>query len=511
MNEAREATDSGSVADKSRLELVRDAVQALRDDIASFLPGLEGPLSDLANRRAEILNNVDTYVADLTALLSRAAHVAVPQAGWGFAYDFRRRTFAALLRQCAALVEGWDDRLAEFDAKVAASHTAATDEEKLALLAQAERSISTTSTSPPPTPVVYESDLVNVKRPAFDAKRQQFAAIAATNRRSVALLLADVRAFLPISDFDLAAVDLTEHEDEMVRFTQDAVRVATVVRTELDRRLTLSQDRFDDHDGSSAPATRSAALADAARALLGADFQIYPEFSLATAQGDELAKAVAASMSGELFEYLTSPTDPDRQPVDFPVDDWLYGIARVREKLYAWEQVVMFAGALQRPEPELLAVQLPFTTDDRWIGLDFPASLTLEGDRLLYTAHHAAAFDKTARQCGLLLDEWTETIPVQSVDTGIVFHHDRPSSEAPQAMLLVTPTDFRGRWRWDDLIGALNETLDLAKRRAVEPADLDDSPYAPFLPATVLATQVQQLTIAADLAFNNKIAVQEND
>jgi hypothetical protein len=74
-------------------------------------------------------------------------------------------------------------------------------------------------------------------------------------------------------------------------------------------------------------------------------------------------------------------------------------------------------------------------------------------------------------------------------------------------MLLVTPTDFRGEWQWNDLVDALNETLDFAMRRAVEPADLDDSPYAPFLPATVIATQVHQLTIAADLALNNKIAL----
>ncbi|WP_416956474.1 hypothetical protein [Streptomyces sp. Agncl-13] len=508
MNEAGEATDRGPVADKSRLDLVRGSMHTLRDDFASFLPGLEGPLADLANRKAEILTNVDTYAADLVALLSRAARFSVPQTGWGFVYDFRRRTFAALLEQCAALVKRWDARLAEFDAGVAASHTAATDEEKLALLAQAERAISTTATSPPPTPTAYESDLVNVKRPAFDARRQQFTAIAATQRRSVAGLLADVQA-LQISNFDIAAFDITAHEDEMVRFAEDAVRMVTVVQAELDRRLKSSKDRFDEHDASARAATRLTALADAARALLGEDFKICPEFGLATAQGDELAKAVAASTSGELFEYLTNPTDPERPPVDFPVDDWLYGIARVREKLHAWEQVVMFAGALQRPEPELLAVQLPFTADDRWIGLDFPASLTLDGDRLLYTAHHAVAFDKSARQCGLLLDEWTETIPVESVDTGIVFHHDRPNSEAPQAMLLVTPTTFRGRWRWDDLIDALNETLDLAKKRAVEPADLDGSPYAPFLPATVLATQVQQLTIAADLALNNNIAVRE--
>jgi len=40
-----------------------------------------------------------------------------------------------------------------------------------------------------------------------------------------------------------------------------------------------------------------------------------------------------------------------------------------------------------------------------------------------------------------------------------------------------------GAWRWDDLIGALDETLDLAAVRAVEPGHLDDTAYARFLPA----------------------------
>jgi hypothetical protein len=253
------------------------------------------------------------------------------------------------------------------------------------------------------------------------------------------------------------------------------------------------------------PADRLAALEEAARALLGEDFRVFPTFALTAAQGDELAKAMAASTSGDLFDHLATLPEP----VDFPVDEWLYGIARVRDKLRAWEGVVMVGGALGPGEPDLVAVQLPYAADDRWLGLDIPPDLVVDGERLLYTAHHAVAFDKTKPQCGLLLDEWTETIPRTSVDTGIVFHHDRPNNEAPQSMLLVTPTDFRGTWQWDDLVDTLNETLDLAKRRAVEPDDVDASPYAPLLPATVLATQVHQLTIAADLAFNNKIAVVE--
>jgi hypothetical protein len=217
------------------------------------------------------------------------------------------------------------------------------------------------------------------------------------------------------------------------------------------------------------------------------------------ATGDEVENALAASTSGELFEFLTQPADP-AAALDLPVDTWLYGVARVREKVGNWEQIVMMTGSLSNnPEPELDAIQLPFTPDDRWLGLEFPPDLDLAKDRILYTAHFAVPFDKKVPQCGFLLDEWTEVIPGETAETGITFHHDRPNSEAPQTMLLVTPSRFRGAWQWEDLVGALNETLDFAKRRAVEPAQVDASPYAPFLPATIMAHQVAQLTIAANL------------
>jgi hypothetical protein len=109
--------------------------------------------------------------------------------------------------------------------------------------------------------------------------------------------------------------------------------------------------------------------------------------------------------------------------------------------------------------------------------------------------------------CGLLLDEWSEVIPGEDVDTGLTFHFDRPNTEAPQTMLLVAPTDFRGGWRWEDLVDALNDTLDLAKLRAIEPRHVDSLPYGWLLPATVLASQVSQLTIAADLALNNRLTI----
>ena len=127
------------------------------------------------------------------------------------------------------------------------------------------------------------------------------------------------------------------------------------------------------------------------------------------------------------------------------------------------------------------------------------------------TAHFAAGSGPGTAQCGLLIDEWAEIIPGKDADTGITFHHDRPNNEAPQAMLLVTPADFTGKWRWDDLVDALNETLDFAKRRAVEPVHIESTVYAPLVPATIVAEQVAQLTIAVSLALNNKIALEGVD
>jgi hypothetical protein len=115
------------------------------------------------------------------------------------------------------------------------------------------------------------------------------------------------------------------------------------------------------------------------------------------------------------------------------------------------------------------------------------------------------AFDKALPVCGLLLDEWTETIPVEEVTAGLAFHHDSPDCEAPQAMLLVVPPRPVDSWIWQDVVDALHETLDLAKMRAVEPSQLDAMPFASFLPATVMAATVQGTSISANLALNNGV------
>ena len=508
-NEAGSSDDNNPFVNIQRLVLVHDAMLALRASLAAFQTQLEGPLSDLENRINEILADADQYVDDLVELLARSASFVVPQAGWGFAYEFRSRVFSSVLRATDELVSRWNGKLSEFTSLMTqegALPDTATDEEHFDLLQRAEQAISTVPTTPLTTPLALRNKLTNVTQPALVAKLNQFVAVQNTTRTKVTQLLADVKALLPVTDFDVVEFSLADQDKELVLFTEDAVSVAKVIIAELDRRLDLCDDLFEQHEDAADAVTKTRLLEEAAKALLGPDFQIFPEFTLSSRLGDEVENALAASRSKELFQFLINSTDPNRPPDDFPVDTWLYGVARVREKMNAWEQVMMFTGSLGQSEPELDALQLPFAPGDRWLALEFPPDQKLDHERLLYTAHFAApAFNKTAPQSGMLLDEWNETIPASELDTGITFHHDRPNCEAPQTMLLVTPSAFRGAWQFQDLLDALNDTLDLAKLRALEPRRIDQSAYGPLLPATIMASQFSQLTIAANLALNNAV------
>jgi hypothetical protein len=303
---------------------------------------------------------------------------------------------------------------------------------------------------------------------------------------------------------DSIVIDTVAVENQIVTFCGDLLRGATGVHADAQKRLTAAQDQFDAHTNAATSKAQVAALQQAATALLGEDFRIIPEFTLPADQGSEWEKAYLAGTNGSLLKYQTDPS-PTGLAVDFPVDDWLYGVARVRDKVRHWERIVMLAGAFDRPEPELAPVQLPYRDDDRWLALEYPndPNFVVDSERLLYTAHYPAGFSKASAQCGILLDEWTEILPLEQETTGLTFHYDRPSTEPPQVMLLVTPPNLIGSWQWDDVVAALHETLDFAKQRAVEPVHLEGTPLNRLLPATLMALTLREVSISGNLAINN--------
>ncbi|MEP6986982.1 MAG: hypothetical protein ABI970_15355, partial [Chloroflexota bacterium] len=368
-NEAKTSADDVVTANRPRLEHVRDLLDALHTDVASFVTPLQAIFDDLTNKRSQLLTTVDTLMDDFNQLLARASSFGLPQTGWGFTYAWKAATFGGLIDQIKVLADRWQTRLDDYDAAMSAYALlpiTTTDDERFQLLQKAELMISTALISPlpaDPTDATY-LNARTAKRTAFDNKRGQFAALLSTSTRSIATLLADVQALLPIDEFDSISIDTTAVENEIVTFCGDLLRVSTGVMNDADKRLKDAQTQFDAHSAASTSKAQVDALLAAAKALLGDDFRIIPEFTLSASHGSEWEKAYTAGSNGELLKFQTD----DRQ-VDFPVDDWLYGVARVRDKIHHWERIVMLSGAFTGAEPELTPIQMPYRNDDRWLAL----------------------------------------------------------------------------------------------------------------------------------------------
>jgi len=247
------------------------------------------------------------------------------------------------------------------------------------------------------------------------------------------------------------------------------------------------------------------AIQKAGQALVGASFRFLALFE--PHNPAELANAQTDSDSGQLFK---------EEPDAFPSDEWLYGMARVRPAMQTVETLQL----LTQERFSVQAVQLPFIENDRWLGLripeiyrtpplpDQPRVFTLEQNRLLLSLHLDAGFagspvfEAGQAICGLLVDEWTEEIPLSTITSGITAHVNRPNSEPPQTLLMAVSPVQQGNWTWDNLVECVTETFEMAKVRAVEPAHIDTSPFAQILPAVLLAVTTDKSSLSTNLADN---------
>ncbi|HLK00858.1 MAG TPA: hypothetical protein VKU39_13250 [Streptosporangiaceae bacterium] len=493
---ATDAANADVSADRARVAGPYADLVTLGTDLGTLAGTLAPLAADPVTHRATILAQVDTYIDQAVVLLRRAASFRLAAAGHGFVLTARHQAFAALIAQVAALIDRWNGKLAEFDAAVAAYDAlpaATPDAERFSLLATAELVLTTTLQPRPATPALLRNALVGV-RATFAGRRDQFVLVRDTASTSFSATLAALAALLPVSDVDSVAFDIAPLGDRAVRIVQDLSSTLASQHVAVLGRAAATQQQLAAHDTAATPAAAVAALQAAARAMLGEDFRIVPEFGLAQPQADEWASAVAASANS--LGYLTGTAG-----IADPVSEWMHGVARVRPMVRAWERAGLLVDALRGPDqvPALLPAQFPYQAGAAWVAMQFPPDQRPDSDRLCYTAHYAAPFDKNARQCGLMLDEWTEVIPATTRTTGITFNFTRPDNEPPQAILLVTPASGTGTWQWDDLVGAVSETLDLAKLRAVEPGDVDQTAYSVLVPATITAATRYAISIATSL------------
>jgi hypothetical protein len=492
--EAERVRDAAQSIDKDRVTKVRDAMSTLATDLDAF--------------DAHALT-VDAAIDQAIVLFERASRFGLQQVGWGFLYESRRRAFSAVLSRVQDVVTRWEQRLDHFVARFAAyeqDSASMTTDERFDALIRLDGLLAALPISPrPASPGEYEMALDGPGNP--QSRRQRFAgklanlhAILGTTDPDLTTLVNDVQLELPLTAVDVTPFSIDDVARDIVFIKKDIQARVTALASEVEQRLKLSHDALDAHDASASATVRVSSLQRAATALLGDDVTLVPEFTFAATQAAELANAYAARDT--LTDYLETV-----KKIQFPIDDWLHGLARVREKLFAWEQAALLAPILGGTEPDLSPIQLPFRAGEGWLALEFDPGQKLEAERLLYTAHYPVEPDAGAATCGLLIDEWTEVLPTRDETAGLAFQYDRPGSEPPQAWLLVTPQRIGGGWEWTDLVGALEDTLDLAKLRAVEPTQVDSTAYARFLPATASAVTLHGLSIAANFSRVNDVNV----
>jgi len=248
----------------------------------------------------------------------------------------------------------------------------------------------------------------------------------------------------------------------------------------------------------------------AAQAVFGAAFNLIPVFSLKNQE--ELQTATA-------FRDAIPALSLTRFHADNPlvVEEWLQGAAKVREKLNKLEAISIFGQALERQLPAPQPLQLPFRESDHWIAVEYPEVLPAdlgkpetfvpEGEFLsLVQWLPASGFDPSQPQSGLLIDEWTEVIPGRQETTGIAIHYNQPNTEPPQTLLLAVTPQITGAWNWGKLVGILDDTLERAKMRAVEPDQLGRTAFGHLLPAVLSAvTSYPHATISTDFVHQTAL------
>jgi len=497
-NEAERGHDSNQALDRAVIADVRDELADLRVDVGALVPAAPA----------------DALIDTVVPLFAEAARFGIQQVGWGALYDWRRQAFAGVLARVQVVIDRWKERLANFDAGLTTYDAivagSVSDADRYIELGRLELLVAAATTNPrPATPLDYRNALP-ARRDAMRAERDILLALVATNDASLANLIGAVNAELPaLAPLDPTPFAIDDFERDLQVFVPNIKARRDALIKELDKRIKAANDALLEHDATADPLGRITALQKAGSGMLGEELRLLPEISFSTERAAELAAAHAASVSGDLTSFLTT-----QRGVDFPVDDFLSGVARVREKMQAWEDTAMLAATLGRPEPALTPLQLPHRPGEGWLALEIDPATVIDSSRLLYTAHYApgAATPGNAgvsgRTCGLIIDEWSEVIPARDETAGVAVHFDRPNSEPPQCWLLAASPGNDGQWSWQDLVDCVDEALALAKLRAVQPAQVESKEYARFLPATVSAATLYGVNISANYARVNAFAAQ---
>ena len=274
------------------------------------------------------------------------------------------------------------------------------------------------------------------------------------------------------------------------------LEIAARVLEELEGRQAEVQNLLTDIGAATSEEAKVKLLEEAARKLFGRPFKVYPEYQLYN-EGE-----VTAAYG--YTDYLDF-SGPEALP------EWFQGLSPVRKRMHAYHQTGLLSEALRGDDAlfDFSLTQLPLEPVDesdvpqtRWIGVQFPEDYALPDENISFVFLNPAGYSSSGLQAGILIDEWVEEIPDKIAHTGISVNYNNPNSEPPQVCLLAVSPNLDGKWAWDDLMDTLSETLEWAKKRAVDPDLLNNSIYAQVLPALYAGVSASDDTPTLDFGRN---------
>lgn len=294
-----------------------------------------------------------------------------------------------------------------------------------------------------------------------------------------------VQGSIPEVGGNLSEADLTE-------LLAQGGRVADI----LQQRLDDANELLAEVPGLSSQDQKLAKLQETAKAIFGRSFRLFPKFLLYDVAAFDAARNYP--------DYLASAGE-------MAIEEWIQGLSPLRKRMRSFRRAEMVSAALKGSQPSLprSIVQMPLAplgpggdVEARWLGTKLPEGYEIPDENLSMVLSFPPAYDSALAQAGLVVDEWVEEIPIPDAHTGLSVHYNNPNSEPPNACLLAVSPDLNGSWEWDHLMETLYETLDWAKKRAVDPDLLNDTPYAQLLPAIMAAIAGTDDTPTLDFGRN---------
>ncbi|MES1265801.1 MAG: hypothetical protein ABUU24_09170, partial [Variovorax sp.] len=233
------------------------------------------------------------------------------------------------------------------------------------------------------------------------------------------------------------------------------------------------------------PRVAAGRLAERMQAVFGASFVVLPRFTVDAGAAGELRKALAASTALQGGDATASAS-------------WFLKAARVRDPLARLSTCLHYAEAMTGKERlKLTVAQLPYVAGERWVGLPAAKGKGILPGKMSLVVQSSAALNPRAALGGVVIDEWTESVPSRRETTAITFQFNPPDSCAPQSLLLAIPPDPGRDWTIGSVHRVLMETLDLAKLRAVDAQALTET--SQYLPALYLAYNAKDDVASTDM------------